>query len=1322
MFHYLPLISRRSLGGRVMSILGIALLSSLILFALSVFYFVNRTEGDAWRGRQSEAARNASGTVSNFIHRVQDALVVLSTVEPDHHVADDDELESLIDQNPALLEVVRIDSAGEVIASAHSDNSVLANLITIPQSQWYLQAHSGQTYIGNVQLSARNEPYIIMAVPSLENGVVAARVQMNVLWDVVQTIHFGQTGQAYLITRSGQIIAHTDLDVVISQTTIKDRPEFIAMMGAPDNKWFGTFTNFEGKRVVGSTSSIEDTDWLVVTELPVTEAFASTRRAIYVLGSIAFLLLILTNLIVARHVQRQIVKPMDQLQFGAEAIGQGNLEHRIGLNRGDEIGQVANAFDVMASQLQQRETQLAEQTRETFASEARYRAIVEDQTEFICRFLPDGTLTFVNETYCRYFNKQREELIGRSFMPLIPDEDRTLVEAQFSSLGPANPVISYEHRVIQPDGSLRWHHWTDRAIFDSENRVVEYASVGSDITDRKIAQIALQASEKSLRRLTDNMYDVIMQINPEGSILYASPSHEWVLGTDPETVIGRSIFDNLHEDDLDQTFALFSRAVAKGVNPEPFTLRYKHKDGHYLWMESAASILTNGNGEFEGAVLSSRDITQRLEVEAALRRSEQRYRLLAENASDVIWIRDMDLNTTYISPAVEKLRGYTVQEALSQLSAEIFTPESLERSLRYFTELRNEAETALPEQLKNEYRTLELEMYRKDGSTIWAETQISFLLDERGKPTGILSVSRDITERRRAADELRMLDPELEQRVAGRTADLLAEIGERQRMEAALRESEERYVLAVRGANDGLWDWNFKTNEIYYSPRWKSMLGYQEEEISNAPKEWLDRIHPEDRAQFQADLQAHLSKETSHFETEFRIMDQQGREHWVLCRGLAVRDTDGTVYRMAGSQTDITDRKLAEERLSHDALHDALTGLPNRILFADRLEQRLERSKRHKDDLFAVLFIDLDRFKVINDSLGHTVGDRFLITTAYRLQACLRPDDTISRFGGDEFAVLLNQITDISDAIRVAERIEATMKGTTLLGPISRSSTASIGITVFNGNYNDPQEMLRDANSAMYRAKGQGGGRYQLFDVDMYKNAVALLQLETDLKRAVEKQEWQLYYQPIISLPGGNIAGVEALIRWNHPQRGIVSPAEFIGTAEESGLILQIGEYVLRKSCMQIKTWREAGFHDLWVSVNISGRQFQDKNLLTLIEHALMETGIPGDALRLEVTETVAMKDIEYSTRILKELDALGIYLSLDDFGNGYSSLGYLKRFPLKVLKIDRSFIQDIEINKNSEAITSAIISMGHTLNLGSGCRRGRNHRTTGLLEGTLLQ
>ena len=830
-------------------------------------------------------------------------------------------------------------------------------------------------------------------------------------------------------------------------------------------------------------------------------------------------------------------------------------------------------------------------------------------------------------------------------------------------------------------------------------RMIQYGTqvymlaVVRDMTERKQA-------EATLRQITDNMQDVITHIGPDGIIRYASPSHKWVLGLDAEEMIGHPILDRLHPDDMAEALAILSRAIFSREKPDLITLRYQHAEGHYLWMECVGSILLDSQGEFAGAVLSSRDVTRRKEMETALRESELRYRLLADHASDVIWVRDMTLRLTYISPAVERLRGFTVGEALSQHTSEILTPDSAIYAQQFFADSLSQASTLSGNHLKDEYRTLELEMRKKDGSTVWTETLVSFLLDDQGKPIGILGVTRDISERQKAAQQLRQLNAELEERVKERTGELVAEIAERRRIESALRESEERYTLAVQGANDGLWDWNLLTGEIYFSPRWKSMMGYPEDATECGLDHWFTRIHPDYYAHVQKAVQEHIHGDSTHFEVEYLVRLINGEERWVLCRGLAVRDGEGRAYRMAGSQTDITDRKIAEERLAHDALHDSLTGLPNRTLFSDRLQQRLEYSRRHKDSLFAVLFLDMDRFKVINDSLGHAIGDQFLITTAERLQACLRPEDTISRFGGDEFAILLSEITEVSDAIRVADRIQARMKGSTLIGPVSRSSTASIGITIFNGNYTDPQEMLRDADSAMYRAKAQGGGRYQLFDVEIYNKAMALLRLESDLKRAVENEEWLICYQPVILSSTRTVIGFEALVRWRHPERGLVLPGEFISLAEESGLIIPIGEYVLYTACRQAKDWRDNGHPELWVSVNLSARQFQDQYLVQKVLQILHDTGLPGGGLRLEVTETVAMKDFEHSVKVLQELNDLGIHLSLDDFGNGYSSLGYLKGFPIRSLKIDRSFIRDIDLNRNSEAITSAIISLGHNLNL----------------------
>jgi diguanylate cyclase (GGDEF)-like protein/PAS domain S-box-containing protein len=518
-------------------------------------------------------------------------------------------------------------------------------------------------------------------------------------------------------------------------------------------------------------------------------------------------------------------------------------------------------------------------------------------------------------------------------------------------------------------------------------------------------------------------------------------------------------------------------------------------------------------------------------------------------------------------------------------------------------------------------------------------------------------------------------------------------------MTRKLRESEERYALAVRAANDGIWDWNLKTNEIYFSIRWKEMLGYRENEIGTDPNEWFNLIHPNYQKEVQANLVSHLKGATPHFKCEYKIQHSNGTYLWALSRGLVVRDANDSPYRMAGSQSDITARKMAEERLAHDAVHDALTGLPNRVLFLDRLQNRLERTKRNPNSLFAVMFIDLDRFKVVNDSLGHAFGDQLLVTVANRLKFCIRPDDTISRLSGDEFAILLDAVTDVADVHRVSDRIKGQLKTTTLLGAVERSPTASIGIAIFDHNYTSAEELLRDADSAMYYAKSMGGNQHQLFDHTMHTSAVELIQLEGELKRAVERNEWLVYYQPIISLVSGKPVGVEALVRWAHPGRGLLLPKEFIGVAEETGLILPIGEYVLRTACLQTKAWREAGAYNFWVSVNLSARQFQDPDLVEKVIQILSETSLPSDGLRLEITESIAIRDMEYTINLMNKFDALGIKTSLDDFGTGYSSLSYLKQFPLKILKIDQSFIQDITDKKNESLIT-AIIAMGRSLGL----------------------
>ena len=430
------------------------------------------------------------------------------------------------------------------------------------------------------------------------------------------------------------------------------------------------------------------------------------------------------------------------------------------------------------------------------------------------------------------------------------------------------------------------------------------------------------------------------------------------------------------------------------------------------------------------------------------------------------------------------------------------------------------------------------------------------------------------------------------------------------RLVEALRESEERYALAARGANDGLWDWNLKDNEIYFSPRWKSMLGYDEEEIGSSPEEWFKRVHPDDLQRVKEVVASHLEGQTTHCENEHRMLHQNGTYHWMLNRGLAVRDAQGKATRLAGSQTDITQGKVA----------DALTGLPNRLLFMDRLERAVKNAQRAKDYLFAVFFLDLDRFKVINDSLGHVMGDQLLIATARRLESCLRSTDavarlgdghTVARLGGDEFTILLDHIKHIADATRVADRLQKELALPFNLNGQEVFTTVSIGIAVSATGYERPEELLRDADTAMYRAKALGKARYELFDTAMREVAVASLQLETDLRKAIDRQEFQNFYQPIVSLETGRIVGFEALVRWQHPERGLVFPGDFILAAEESGMIVSIGQWVLREACRQMRAW-QARFPTTvpWmISVNLSTKQFKQSNLVQQIEDILPGNG-----------------------------------------------------------------------------------------------------------------
>jgi PAS domain S-box-containing protein len=531
---------------------------------------------------------------------------------------------------------------------------------------------------------------------------------------------------------------------------------------------------------------------------------------------------------------------------------------------------------------------------------------------------------------------------------------------------------------------------------------------------------------------------------------------------------------------------------------------------------------------------------------------------------------------------------------------------------------------------------------------------------------------------------------------------------DRSQMQRALKESEERYALAAKGANDGLWDWQLKTNEVYFSERWKAMLGFADHELMNCLENWLERLHPDDKTWVEEAIDRHVKGETSKFEIEYRMQAKDKTYRRMLARGLAVRDIMGQAYRMAGWQTDLSTRV---------ASYDALTSLPNRSLFFERLNRAVERKQWDKAFSYAVFFLDLDSFKVVNDSLGHAAGDALLLEVAARLERCLRSSDTlvrypatdtrpnngtVARFGGDEFAILIEGIHSKDLAISISERIHESLAKPFQLLNQTIFTSASIGVSMGHQDYVSVEDVLRDADIAMYRAKSGGKSRHAIFDADMHGHVKARLAFETDLRNAFIRQEFKLFYQPIVDLGSWRIKGFEALLRWQHPCKGLIPPDVFIPVAEETGLIEPLGLWVLEEALEQLKEWRKCypRCEGLSVSVNLSSKQLSNSKLFDQIVNVLTRVGMAPQYLNLEVTESMMFESANTAIGTLEQLRQLGVRVKIDDFGTGYSSLSRLHALPLDVLKIDRSFINNFLERKEHAGIVKTVISLAKTLGL----------------------
>ena len=851
------------------------------------------------------------------------------------------------------------------------------------------------------------------------------------------------------------------------------------------------------------------------------------------------------------------------------------------------------------------------------------------------------------------------------FGSLISENDRQRISNEVREAVGKGVRFRLHYAIHHKDGSLRFVEELGQGVYDESGAVVAVEGLIYDGTERKRAEERLRDAESRYRTLVERIPAIVYMQEPHepSRTTYVSPQNEDILGYPPEACLAdpEHWIKIMHPDDRARVLAEDGRTNHSG---EAFLMEYRlfAKGGRTVWIRDEATLV----GDEEGRPLYwlgvQTDVTERKEAERALARSEASLSESQRIAHLGTWEWDVVTDEVWWSPETYRIFGLNPEEGIPSREKfeAAFSPEDLSAYRRKIGEALSGATGGYD----HEHR-----IRRPDGEVRWVHGQAEVVRDDEGRPSRVVGTIHDVTERGLA--------------------------------ETRLRETEARYRSLVEQVPVAIYRQEIEHNGAvsYISPQIESLTGYAPEEYAD-PTFWVRTMHPEDRQRVLAEDER-TDRTGEPFRVEFRKITRDGRIVWLRDEAVLVRDAGGEPLYWQGVVHDITERKALEGRLEHQALHDSLTDLPNRSLFVDRLGQALRRTKRRKDRKVAVLFLDLDNFKNVNDSLGHKAGDLLLMVVAERLRRCLRPEDTLSRFGGDEFVVLIEDAEGPAGAIRVAERIVDELRRPFTIEGKELFVAASIGIAVGEDWKKSPEDLLRDADTAMYRAKAEASD-YRVFDPGMYLMAVGRLELENDLRRAVERNEFVLHYQPIVRLGDGRVRGVEALVRWDHPERGFLNPDEFVPAAEESGLVVPMGERVLEEACRQAREWQgeRPRTRQPVVAVNLSARQLMRPDLTEMVEEALSKTGFDGSCLTLDVTETAYVEVLEGNTAALDRLKAMGVRISIDDFGTGYSSLSYLKRLPADALKIDRSFVRGLGWDTEDTAVVRMTVELAHTFGM----------------------